>query len=422
MCTKIETMSVTEHLVGPLPRTAGSKQDGRARLWALAKLSLAVVLTLTTWFSATAVMPQLRGYWGVTGAQAVWLAIAVQLGFIIGALLSAFTSLSDLVPPRILMASASAAVGVVNILLLAASTAQQAVVLRIATGVLLAGVYPPALKFIATWFQKGRGIALGCVIGALTLGSALPHAVNALGGVGWRGVIVATSTAAFASTALIALTLHEGPFPFPKVAFRPSEIGAALSDKRFLLCSTGYLGHMWELYAMWSWLLSFVTDRLKTLAHPNPSWASAVTFLIIAAGTPACIAAGSIADRIGRPVTTIALLAISGSCAAIVGTVFHAPDWMFLIVGLTWGAAVVADSAQFSAIVTESGARYVGTALTVQLGAGYGVTIAAILTLPNVAEWLGGWQWAFLVLVPGPVVGALAMAALRRMGPRVSVA
>lgn len=410
-------MTATEQLTSPRPRVDTPRDDRAARLWALGKLSLAVVLTLTTWFSATAVMPQLRVHWNVTPAESVWLAVAVQLGFIIGAVLSAVVSLSDMVAPRILMAAASASVGVVNILLLVAGSAEQAIVLRVLTGVLLAGVYPPSLKFIATWFQKGRGIALGCVIGALTLGSAMPHAINALGGVGWRGVIVATSAATFAGTALLLFALQEGPFPFAKVKFMPSEIGAALADKRFLLCTIGYMGHMWELYAMWSWLLFFVTDRLKALGHPDPSMASALTFFIIAAGTPACVAAGAVADRIGRPITTIALLAISGACAAAIGFAFSAPEAIFLVIGLIWGAAVVADSAQFSAIVTESGARFVGTALTVQLGAGYGVTILAILTLPSVAAWIGGWQWVFLALVPGPIIGALSMAMLRRLGP-----
>ena len=398
------------------PATGDATRDD-GRVLALAKLCLAVVLSLTTWFSATAVLPQLKALWHVSPSESVWLAVAVQLGFMIGALLSATTGLADLLPPRVLMAIASAAVAIVNGLLLVAQNAEQAVILRILTGVLLAGVYPPSLKFVSTWFKQGRGIALGCVIGALTLGSAMPHLINAAGGVGWRGVFVATSLAAFAGAALMLLALREGPYPFAKARFNPSEIGAALADRRFVLCTIGYLGHMWELYAMWSWLLLFVTDRLQALGRPDPAWASTITFLVIAAGTPACVAAGSVADRIGRPITTIALLAISGTCAALIGFVFAAPSWMFLTIGLVWGAAVVADSAQFSAIVTESGAKFVGTALTVQLGLGYAVTLLAILVLPSIATWVGGWRWAFAALVPGPVVGGIAMAMLRRLPP-----
>lgn len=340
----------------------------------------------------------------------------------IGALVSATTGLADLLPPRVLMAIASTALAIVNALLLVAQTAEQAVILRMLTGVLLAGVYPPSLKFVATWFQRGRGIALGCVIGALTLGSALPHLINAAGGVGWRGVIVATSLAALAGAAVMLLALREGPFAFAKVRFKPSDVGAALADRRFMLCTIGYLGHMWELYAMWSWLLLFVSDRLKTLGHHDPAWASTITFLVIAIGTPACVAAGSVADHIGRPITTIALLAVSGSCAALIGFVFTGPSWLFLTIGLVWGAAVVADSAQFSAIVTESGAKFVGTALTVQLGLGYATTLLAILVLPMIATSLGGWRWAFAALVPGPLIGGIAMAMLRRLPPAVATA
>lgn len=282
------------------------------------------------------------------------------------------------------------------------------------TGLLLAGVYPPALKFISTWFRERRGVALGCVISALTLGSALPHLINAMGGASWRVVIVGTSLLTFTGAALIFTVLEEGPFPFPKTGFRSRQVAAALSDRQFLLCTAGYLGHMWELYAMWSWLLYFVTDRLRALGQPNASWASFLTFVIIAAGTPACIAAGVASDRIGRPLTTICLLAVSGTCAAIIGFMFEANAWLFLTIGLVWGATVVADSAQFSAIVTESGGKFVGTALTVQLGAGFGLTIVAILTLPEVAQWLQSWRWVFLALVPGPVIGVIAMIAFRQ--------
>lgn len=386
----------------------------RAKLWALAKLCLAVVLALTTWFSATAVMPQLKEHWAVTGAQAVWLAVAVQLGFVVGAVVSAVASLSDIVPPRRLMAMSCLALSLVNALLLVAGTANQAIGLRIVTGVLLAGVYPPAIKFISTWFRTGRGIALGCVIGALALGSAAPHALNALGGANWRDVIVATSTASAVAACLFLLALRDGPHAFPSARFRPSEVRAALADRDFLLCTAGYVGHMWELYAMWSWLLFFVSNRLVALGHPDPALASMLTFVIIAAGTPGCIVAGGFADKAGRPLTTIVLMAVSGLCAATIGLAYLGAGWVFLALGLVWGATVVADSAQFSAIITESGQRFVGTALTVQMGAGYAATIVAVLVLPKVAAAFDGWRWAFLVLVPGPLLGSLAMATLAR--------
>ena len=386
-------------------------------------LCLCVVLSMTTWFSATAVMPQLQAYWSVTPQQSTWLAISVQLGFAIGAVGSATLSLSDLVSPRVLMAVASAAVALTNIGILFAPDANSGIILRTITGVLLAGVYPPALKLISTWFRKGRGVALGSVIGALTLGSAMPHAINALGGLDWRIVIVTTTIASLVAAFLMIAFLREGPYPFAKTTFNPSQIKQAVGNRVFVLGTLGYLGHMWELYAMWTWLLFFVKARLVSSDIDSGYMASLLTFLIIAAGAPACIVAGAAADRIGRTAMTFILMVISGTCAALIGLTFDVPLWVFMVVGLVWGATVVADSAQFSTIVTEAGdPRLVGTALTVQLGAGYALTVLAIWLLPMAEHWLGSWQWVFLFLVPGPLIGAAAMATLRQLPEATRIA
>jgi MFS family permease len=409
-------MSVTKN--SPYVAEAGleGRVEGEKSVLVLSLLCLCVVLSMTTWFSATAVMPQLQRYWHVTPAESTWLAVSVQLGFAIGAIGSAVISLSDLVPPRVLMAVASAAVAITNFGLLLAPTAVDGIILRTLTGVLLAGVYPPSLKLISTWFRKGRGTALGSVIGALTLGSAMPHAINALGGLDWHIVIVATSAASLIAAILMLLFLRDGPYPFAKATFDPKQIHSIVTDRAFVLCTVGYLGHMWELYAMWSWMLFFVRARLGSGDVHAGSLASSLTFLIIAAGAPACIAAGAGADRIGRTTTTFLMLVISGTCAALIGFTFDGPLWLFLLVGVIWGASVVADSSQFSTIVTEMGdPRLIGTSLTVQLGLGYALTVLAIWLLPAAEHWLGGWQWVFLTLVPGPVIGAVAMARLRQL-------
>ncbi|WP_245409375.1 nitrate/nitrite transporter [Methyloceanibacter sp. wino2] len=286
--------------------------NSEKRLSTLLLLCLCVVLSMTTWFSATAVMPQLQTYWNVTPQQSTWLAISVQLGFAIGAVGSAAISLSDLVSPRVLMAIASAAVAVANLGLLVVPDADSGIILRTITGVLLAAVYPPALKLISTWFRKGRGVALGSVIGALTLGSAMPHAINALGGLDWRIVIVTTSIASLLAAVLMITLLREGPYPFAKTKFDPSQIKQALANRVFVLGTVGYLGHMWELYAMWTWLLFFVKARLAAGDIDSGYMASLLTFLIIAAGAPACILAGAAADRIGRTAMTFILMVISG--------------------------------------------------------------------------------------------------------------
>ncbi|WP_159997528.1 MFS transporter, partial [Roseomonas sp. 18066] len=281
--------------------------------------------------------------------------------------------------------------------------------LRVATGVLMAGIYPPALKLVATWFRRGRGVALGSVIGALTLGSALPHAVNALGGVAWQGVIVAASLATALGGAGVLL-LRDGPYPFPRSSFDARRLRQALSARPVLLATGGYLGHMWELYAMWAWMLLFLSERLGG----EQGWlASLLCFAIVAVGAPACVVAGVLADRFGRTAVTMALMAASGLCAALIGFAYAGPLWLLILVGLVWGATVIADSAQFSAVVTEVGdPSLVGTALTVQLGLGFGLTAVAIWLVPLVAS-VTGWQWAFVVLVPGPLLGIVSMALLR---------
>ena len=253
-----------------------------------------VVLSMTSWFSAAAVLPQLRVLWQLSDSAAAWLTIAVQLGFVAGALLSAFTNLADLVPPRRLMAGCAAAAALVNLGLLAAPGAASAIALRLLTGVVMAGIYPPALKLVATWFRAGRGLALGSVIGGLTLGSALPHLANAAGGLPWQGVIVSASLATLAGGAGVLLLVRDGPYPFPAARFDPAALGAGFANRAVLLATAGYLGHMWELYAMWAWMLSFLRARLVA----DGAWAaSLLTFAVVAAGAPGCVAAGWAADR-----------------------------------------------------------------------------------------------------------------------------
>ncbi|MCQ4159711.1 MFS transporter [Roseomonas sp. GC11] len=397
-----------------------SPPAGAARRWrVLLGLCACVVLGMTTWFSAAAVLPQLRLRWALSETAAAWLTISVQLGFLLGALGAALTGLPDRLPPRRMMLLSALGAALANLALLWAPGPGTAIALRLLTGMLMAGLYPPALKLVSTWFLEGRGLALGSVIGALTLGSALPHAVNAAGGLPWQGVILAASAATLLG-ALGVLGLREGPYPFPRARFELRRLHHALAGRAVLLATAGYLGHMWELYAMWSWMLSYLRARL---GEGSGSLASLLTFAMVAAGAPACVLAGRMADRLGRTTVTIGLMGCSGLCAALIGLAWAGPLWLVLLVGLVWGATVIADSAQFSAIVTEVGdPALVGTALTAQLGLGFALTALAIGVVPWAVEGLGGWQWAFLVLVPGPLLGMLAMARLRGLPEAARIA
>ncbi|MBJ3764238.1 MFS transporter [Maribius pontilimi] len=387
------------------------------RRWrALALICAGVVGVLTTWFSATAILPELVVAWQLGPTRSAWLTNAVQLGFVAGALATSAVNLPDIVRMHRLMAWSALAAALANAGLLVAGP-DTAIALRFATGVALAGVYPPALKLMATWFVTGRGLALGFLIGALTLGSSLPHLVRALGeGLDWRAVVWASSAAALASAALFATGLREGPHAFARARFDPRRIRAIFTNRPLMLANLGYFGHMWELYAMWGWILSFAAAAEAGL-QPFPfGSASMLSFVVVASGVAGCLLGGWLSDRIGRCLTTAGMMLVSAACAATIGFAFDGPAVLLGALALVWGVSIIGDSAQFSAAVTElADQAFVGTALALQLGIGFALTVVAIWLVPLVVGALGGWQWAFLVLVPGPVIGAAAMLALRRL-------
>ena len=377
---------------------------------ALALLSFALVLSMTTWFSASAVVPQLRDEWGLSDSGAAWLTIAVQLGFVAGALLSSVANLADVFAPRVVILVGSLGAAGANALVASTTTATQAAPLRALTGFCLAGVYPPALKLMSTWFTRGRGFALGTLVGALTVGSAMPHLVNGLGGLDWKLVVYATSALTVVGGGVAWLFVPEGPNPFPRAVFDWRQAGAVFRNRGVRLASLGYFGHMWELYAMWTWFLLFFRD-----GHGSGTASAAyATFAAIAAGGAGCVAAGVVADRAGRAETAAAAMVGSGACALAIGLLTGAPTWALVAAGVVWGFFVVADSALFSTLVTEHADQaYVGTALALQLAIGFTLTIATIWLVPVLEEHVG-WRWAFAFLAPGPALGVVAMLCLSR--------
>ncbi len=396
---------------------ATSDRPADDRRWPmLALLCVAIVLSMTTWFSATAVVPELAAPFQLSSSAVSLLTIAVQIGFVLGAVGSSLVNLPDLAPLHVLMAVAAAGAAGANAIILVAPDASVVILARLVTGMCLASVYPPAMKLVATWFRTNRGLALGAVIAAITFGSALPHLVRASGGVGWVTVVGTASAATLLGAALFAGVIREGPFPFQRAVFDPRQIGRAVRNRAVLLSSFGYFGHMWELYAMWSWFMVYARGALSTQGVASGTAASLLNFAVIAIGAVGCLLGGLLSDRWGRTATTICMLAGSGLCAVLIGFTFDGPLWLFIAITLAWGMTVVGDSAQFSAIVTEAGdPRYVGTALTLQLGLGFMLTVVTIWLLPAIADSHGGWRWVFLVLVPGPILGAAAMATLRRL-------
>ncbi|MCC7123966.1 MAG: MFS transporter, partial [Acidobacteria bacterium] len=380
----------------------------------LGVISLAQFLGMTLWFSATAVTPTLVREFGLSTSEAAWLTMAVQAGFVVGTLVLAVVNVADLVAgPRLICAGALIGAAA-NAAMLLEPGAWSAIGLRFATGLGLAAVYPPAMKMAASWFRARRGLALGLLIGALTLGKAVPYLITTIFGDAWRQPMLTASILATAGGLLVLAVARDGPYLAPTVRFDPHAIRRLLSIRGVRLALIGYLGHMWELYAMWTWIGVFATASFVAAGlGPSASAAgSLAAFLAIGAGAIGCAVAGLLADSWGKAHVARLALVGSGICAALTPLVFgRAPIWTFAL-AVAWGITVVADSAQFSALVSEYAPPHqVGTALTFQTSIGFLLTMITIDLLPRLAT-ATSWQYAAWLLVPGPVIGALAMRAL----------
>ena len=394
----------------------------RDRVQALLLLAVAVLLAMGLWFGVSAVAPQIAEEWHLDAGTTAWLTLSVQLGFVAGTLLSALLNLSDVIRARHLFA-ACAFLGAATNALLAwrVHTPGPAIALRFLTGAFLAGVYPPGMKLVATWYRQGRGFALGVVVGALTLGKASPYLVNAFGSSRWRVNVGLASLIAAAGGLCVVLFVREGPFALPNQPFDLSQVAQVVRNRGVRLANFGYFGHMWELYAMWTWAPVMIRASLAATGDP-PLYAEAASFLVIGSGAVGCIVAGRLADRIWRTIVASAAMAISGACCIVIGFLFGGSPILLLIVATVWGATVVADSAQFSACVTELGdPRYIGTALTMQTCIGFLITTASIRMMPPLVARVG-WRYAFAGLAIGPLLGIIAMLRLRRIPEAVKIA
>ena len=381
----------------------------------LGVVSLAQFLGMTLWFSATAITPRLIAEYAIAPNHSAWLTMAVQAGFVAGTLLSAVANLADVLNARVLMFLGSLIGALTNAAVLVAPGGGSVIALRFLTGASLALVYPPGMKIAAGWFRDGRGLALGMLIGALTLGKAFPYLLTALFGVEWRQPMLLVSALAIVGGTLVLVIVRDGPHVAATAPFDPHAIRKVLSSRGARLATLGYLGHMWELYAMWTWVAVFAAASFTASGMANPAAAGLVAaFLAIGSGAIGCVLAGYVADRAGKARVAMWAMIASAMAAALTLVVFGRSPILLYALIMFWGFAVVADSAQFSALVSEHAPRdHVGTALTLQTCVGFLLTMVTIEALPRVAA-ASSWQFASLLLVPGPLLGAYAMFRLQR--------
>jgi len=405
--------------------TADRGTDTHPSRWRmLALLATGELLGMSLWFAGNAVAPMLRDAWRLSGSQIAWLTTVVQLGFVAGTALSAVLNLADVIPARLLFGVSAILGALANAALLGAGGYDAALVTRFATGFFLAGVYPPAMKMAATWFRARRGFATGTVVGALTVGKAVPYLVHAVPGAGVGGVVLTSSAGALLAALLVLGAYHDGPYLFPPRQFSWGLVGEVVRERRWRLATGGYLGHMAELYSFWTWIPAFVVASISAQAQRSgvesaqgAVAASVLAFGIIAVGGAGCVWGGLSSDRIGRERLVTIAMAVSGTCALLVGFTFGRSLLVLAPVALVWGFFVIADSAQFSVLVTESVPPHaVGTALTVQTSLGFLLTTLSIQAVPPLVARVG-WAWAFPMLALGPMFGIWSIRRLAALVP-----
>ena len=405
--------------VSNIPLAAPVAADTHPDRWRmLGLLAIAELLGMALWFTGSAVGPTLATQWSLSASDVGWLTTAVQLGFVCGTAISALLNLADVVPSRRLFALAAIAGAAANFPLAVTSSYLVALASRFLAGVCLAGVYPPAMKMASTWFRARRGVAVGTIVGALTVGKASPYLAQAIPGLGVFAITCGASFSALLASGVVWLGYRDGPYEFPSRPFSWARVRDVLHERRYRLATGGYLGHMAELYSFWTWIPSFlaasdVARAARTGGAANPRLSAVIGFGVIAVGGVGCVWGGLVADKIGRAQLVTWAMAISGSCALAIGAAWAQSWWILAPLALVWGFFVIADSAQFSVLVTESvPAHTVGTALTLQVSVGFLLTTITIQLIPPLVSVIG-WQWVFPVLAVGPLLGIASIARLR---------
>jgi len=382
---------------------------------ALALISVSVLLSTSTWFSGTAAAPILRELWGLSDVQSSWLTISVQLGFILGTFLYALLNLPDVFPTRAVFFISATLTAIFNCgFAILSQDFPTSLAFRFLTGVTLAGIYPVGMKLVAQWFQAGLGWRLGVMLAALTLGTAFPYLMFALGAAPeWRLLLLSASGLTLLGGCVVLFLVPPGPFLSEAAVFEPRMVFRVFRLRAFRLQALGYFGHMWELYAFWSLVALYLNASFQHTGSGTVDSVPLLTFAVIAAGSLGCLLGGWISRGVGERAVALVSLGISGSLCAASWWLFEKDAMVVAAAALIWGMFVIADSPQFSALAARHcPPKYTGTALTIQNGLGFGITVLSIQLTAILGQHYG-WRWAFAALVFGPILGISALLRLR---------
>lgn len=389
-----------------------SRELGMPRVSPVATIALAQLFGTSLWFSANSAAADLRKAWGASVADIGILTDALQLGFILATLVFALSELADRYPPsRIFAICAIFGAGFNACFAWFSTGVASGAAFRFLVGVCLAGIYPIGMKLIVTWAPERTGSALGYLVAMLTLGTALPHALRLLGAQWkWQSVILSSSALA-ALGALMIYTRGDGPHLAPRKRDARDQAGSVLrafAVLDFRAAAFGYFGHMWELYSFWT-IVPLLIVRTSLNVNLRGASVPGLAFATIAAGAFGCLLGGRYSRNLGSARVAAISLVLSGlSCLAFALGWRKLSPVALAVVLLLWGASVVADSAQFSALsVRACPPDLIGAALAIQISIGFGITMISIAVVTSLFDrWGADVAW---ILLPGPILGLVGL-------------